>query len=152
MGRYNTLDLYHQPSPEQPCPTFVYFHPAASSAVPRARESPLLASRLVSDGWMYVSANYRLGSDGEFPNHLVDAKRVIVWLREHTLEVGADPRTIVVAGGSSGAHIAAMCALTPNNPLFQPGFEDAHTSITAAIGLYGYYGPAPTSKLASVAL
>ena len=42
-----------------------------------------------------------------------------------------------------------MCALTPNNPLFQPGFEDADTSITAAIGLYGYYGPAPTSKLAS---
>ena len=149
MGRYNTLDLYHQPSHEQPCPTFVYFHPGGFFSGAKSRESPLLASRLVSDGWMYVSANYRLGSDGEFPNHLVDAKRVIVWLREHAFEAGADPRTIVVAGGSSGAHIAAMCALTPSNPLFQPGFEDADTSITAAIGLYGYYGSAPTSKLAS---
>ncbi len=149
MGRYNTFDLYRRPSPEQPCPTFVYFHPGGFFSGAKSRESILLASRLVGDGWMYVSANYRLGSDGEFPNLLVDAKRLIVWLREHSREVGADPRTIVVAGGSSGAHIAAMCALTPNNPLFQPGFEDADTSISAAIGLYGYYGPAPTGGLAS---
>ena len=33
-----------------------------------------------------------------------------------------------------------MAALTANDPTFQPGFEDADTSITAGIGLYGYYG------------
>ena len=38
-----------------------------------------------------------------------------------------------------------MCALTANDPRFQPGFEEADTSVTAAIGLYGYYGPPPAS-------
>jgi acetyl esterase/lipase len=47
-----------------------------------------------------------------------------------------------------------MAALTPGDPVLQPGFEDADTAITAGIGLYGYYGQlggderAPTSPLA----
>ncbi len=36
-----------------------------------------------------------------------------------------------------------MCALTADDPMFQPGFEEADTSVSAAVGLYGYYGPAP---------
>ena len=46
-----------------------------------------------------------------------------------------------VAGSSAGAHLAAIAALTANDPTFQPGFEDADTTVAAAIGLYGYYGP-----------
>jgi acetyl esterase/lipase len=34
----------------------------------------------------------------------------------------------------------SLAALTPNDPTFQPGLEDADTSVTAAIGLNGYYG------------
>jgi acetyl esterase/lipase len=45
-----------------------------------------------------------------------------------------------VAGSSAGSNLAAMSALTPNDPAFQPGFESADTSVTAAICLYGYYG------------
>ncbi len=33
-----------------------------------------------------------------------------------------------------------MAALTPNDPAFQPGFEDADTTVSAAVCLYGYYG------------
>jgi acetyl esterase/lipase len=46
-----------------------------------------------------------------------------------------------VAGSSAGGHLASLAALTPNDPAFQPGFERADTSVTAAISLYGYYGP-----------
>ncbi|GAA4255924.1 alpha/beta hydrolase [Dactylosporangium darangshiense] len=35
-----------------------------------------------------------------------------------------------------------MLALTPDDPQLQPGFEDTDTSVTAAIGFYGYYGRA----------
>ncbi|WP_424535670.1 prolyl oligopeptidase family serine peptidase [Sphaerisporangium viridialbum] len=37
-------------------------------------------------------------------------------------------------------HLAALAALTPGAPVFQTGFEDADTSVTAAICLNGYYG------------
>ena len=47
---------------------------------------------------------------------------------------------LFVAGSSAGAHMAALAALTPSAPAFQPGFETADTSVTAAICLGGYYG------------
>jgi acetyl esterase/lipase len=65
---------------------------------------------------------------------------VIAWVRAHGHEYGADPALLFVAGSSAGAHMASLATLTPNDPTFQPGFEDADTSVTAAIGLNGYYG------------
>ncbi len=65
---------------------------------------------------------------------------MISWARGHAAEYGADPSLLIVAGSSAGAHLAAMAALTPNDPAFQPGFEDADTAVSAAVCLYGYYG------------
>lgn len=61
-------------------------------------------------------------------------------MRAHGHEYGADPALAFVAGSSAGGHLSALAALTPNDPASQPGFEDADTSVTAAISLYGYYG------------
>ena len=54
-----------------------------------------------------------------------------------------------------GRHLASMAALTANDPAFQPGFEHADTSVTAAVALNGYYGSIetrgpPSSPLAYV--
>jgi acetyl esterase/lipase len=144
-GRDNLLDLYRHRSQPTGCPAFVYFHPGGFFSGGKSREARAIIDQLVRHGWVCVSANYRLGRAGSFPNNLVDAKLVIAWLRGHANEYGVDPDTLVVAGGSAGAHLAAMCALTPNDPRFQPGFEDADTGVAAAIGLYGYYGPASTA-------
>jgi len=65
---------------------------------------------------------------------------VIAWVREHGEQYGTDTSTLFVAGSSAGGHLAALAALTPNDPAFQPGFERADTSITGAITLYGYFG------------
>ena len=95
---------------------------------------------------MCISANYRLSPAVRFPEHQIDAKRVLAWVREHGHEYGADPAVLFVAGSSAGGHLAAMAALTPNDPRFQPGFERADTSVTAAICLYGYYGSLETDE------
>jgi acetyl esterase/lipase len=65
---------------------------------------------------------------------------VIGWARRHAREYGADPAVMFVAGTSSGGQLAALAAFTPNDPAYQPGFEHADTSVTAAICLCGYYG------------
>ena len=100
-----------------------------------------LLYRLASQGWLCVSANYRLSPAARFPDHLVDVKKVIAWVRAHGHEYGADPTVLLVAGSSAGGNLAATAALTPNEPRFQPGFEEVDTSVTAAVSLYGYYGP-----------
>lgn len=89
---------------------------------------------------MCISANYRLRPSATFPAHLIDAKKALTWAREHGHRYGADPDHLVVAGSSAGGHLAALAALTPNDPTFQPGFEEADTSVAAAVCLYGYYG------------
>ena len=95
-----------------------------------------------------MSANDRL-RPARVPDQVVDAKRVIAWLRSEGRAHGADPSVVLVVGGSAGGHVAMMCALTGNDPRFQPGFEDLDTRIAGAVALYGYYGPASDGSLPS---
>ena len=138
-GRRNLLDLYRHRATRAgrgPDP------PARRRLHPRPQEQPVPAPavRLASQGWVCVSASYRLRPAARHPDHLIDLKKVIAWVRAHGYEYGADPALLFVSGSSAGAHMAALAALTPNDAAFQPGFEDADTSITAAIGLNGWYG------------
>jgi acetyl esterase/lipase len=139
-GRWNQLDVYRPRSGPANGPCLVYFHGGGYRSGRKNREARALIYRLAGHGWFCVSANYRLARAAPYPAPLVDAKRLIAWLREHAPALGADPTTIVVAGSSAGAHLAAMAALTPNVAALQPGFERADTHVCAAICLYGFYG------------
>jgi acetyl esterase/lipase len=118
----------------------VFFHGGGFRIGSKNREARSLLSHLGAHGWVGVNANYRLAPAAKWPDSHVDAKRVIAWVRTHAGRYGADPRTIIASGSSAGGHLASMLALTSGDPQFQPGFEDADTSITAAIGFGGYYG------------
>lgn len=138
--RRNRLDVYRHRSAPEGGPLLVYFHGGGYYSGRKDREAGPLLYRLASQGWVCVSANYRLRPDAGFLDHLTDAKKVIAWTREHGHEYGADTGTLVMAGSSAGAHLTSLCALTQNDPAYQPGFESADTSITAAVCLYGYFG------------
>ncbi len=148
-GKSNLLDLYLHRSHPPRAPTLVYLHGGAFRSGRKSREARALLYRLASQGWVCISANYRLSPAAQFPDHVIDVKKVIAWVREHGREYGADPDVVFVAGSSAGGNLAAMAALTPNDPAFQPGFERANTSVTAAISLYGYYGRHGSSALPS---
>jgi acetyl esterase/lipase len=139
-GRANLLDVYRQRSRPADGPTFVHLHGGGFVMGKKSREARALLYRLASQGWVCISANYRLRGAGAFPNSLIDVKRVLAWVREHGHDYGADPAVVFVAGSSAGAHLAAMAALTPNDGRFQPGFQHVDTSVTAAVCFYGYYG------------
>ncbi len=104
----------------------------------REQGRPLLA-HLSAHGFVGFNVNYRLSPSATFPDHLVDIKRAIAWVREHAAENGVDPSFVAVTGGSAGGHLVAMAALTAGQARFQPGFETADTSVQAAIPLYGIY-------------
>ena len=139
-GRRNRLDLYRHRSPPPGAPVLIHFHGGHFRMGGKSREARALFYRLARHGWVCISADYRLRRAGRFPASQVDAKRAIAWARQHAAEYGADPSLLVVAGNSAGAHLASMAALTANDPAFQPGFEDADTSVSAAVCLYGFYG------------
>jgi acetyl esterase/lipase len=158
-GRRNLLDVYHRRDRPTGGPVLIHMHGGGYHGGRKNLQALPLINRLASRGWVCVSANYRLRPAVAHPEHLIDLKRVIAWAREHAAQHGADPHSIVVAGSSAGGHLATLAALTQNDPAFQPGFEAADTSVTAAISLNGYYGnyygqdasSAPLSRLTAAA-
>ncbi len=155
-GTSNLLDVYHHRAHPTGGPTLVYLHGGAFRSGTKRREGRPLILRLAAQGWVCISANYRVGPAAGFPDQLIDVKKVLAWARDHIAEYGGDPTTLFVAGSSAGGQLTSLAALTPNDPRFQPGFERADTSVTAAISLYGYYGSIeadallPSSPLAYV--
>jgi acetyl esterase/lipase len=145
-GRKNLLDLYRHRSQPPGAPILVHLHGGALFMGKKNREALPLLYRLASQGWVCISANYRLSPAARFPDHLIDVKKVIAWVREHGHEYAADPAVVFVAGSSAGGQLAALAALTPSDPAFQPGFGHADTSVTAAICLHGYYGHPDTKE------
>jgi acetyl esterase/lipase len=93
-------------------------------------------NRMTAAGWVCVAINYRLAPRNKMPDAIVDVKLALAWIRDHIEEYGGDPERIVVSGGSAGGHLAAMAALTVNDPEYQPGFEEADTSVLACVPLY----------------
>jgi len=104
----------------------------------RPQAYPLMG-QLVSRGWVCVSMNYRVSPLHTWPDHIVDVKRALAWVKENIAAYGGDPNFVAISGGSAGGHLSALAALTPNDPKFQPGFEDADTSVVAAVPFYGRY-------------
>jgi acetyl esterase/lipase len=104
----------------------------------REQGLPLL-NHMALQGWVGFNVNYRLSPRATWPEHLLDLKHFIAWYREHAAEYGADPDFLCVTGGSAGGHLAAMVALSANEPELQPGFEDVDTSVRGAVPFYGVY-------------
>ncbi|GFG95383.1 hypothetical protein MTIM_12620 [Mycobacterium timonense] len=97
----------------------------------RGQAHPLM-SHLAELGWICVAINYRHSPRNTWPDHIVDVKRALAWVKQHIAEYG-DPDFIAITGGSAGGHLSSLAALTPNDPQFQPGFEDVDTRVQAAI-------------------
>jgi acetyl esterase/lipase len=141
-GRGNTLDVYVRRGGTVDSPVFVYLHGGAFRIGNKLLGARPLLYRLAASGWVCVSANYRLQPRVGYGEELLDVKRVVRWVREHAAEHGADASTVFLAGGSSGAHLAATAALTADDAGLQPGFEHVDTSVSGVVCFYGYYGDA----------
>jgi acetyl esterase/lipase len=136
--RRHRLDIYHsRQAPPAAAPVMVYIHGGAWIIGEKREQGKPMMYELVARGWVCVAINYRLSPKGTWPDHIVDAKRAVAWVREHIAEYGGDPSFISVSGGSAGGHLCALLALTPGDPAFQPGFEDADASVDACVPFYG---------------
>jgi acetyl esterase/lipase len=135
----NRLDVYRRADNPTGCPTLLQVHGGAWVIGDKKEQGRPLMLHLAKAGWVCFAPNYRLSPKATFPDHLVDVKRAIAWVREHGHEYGADPGFLVLTGGSAGGHLTALAALTQNDPEYQPGFEDADTSVQGCVPYYGVY-------------
>ena len=104
----------------------------------RPQAYPLL-SHMAERGWVCVSIDYRVSPRHTWPDHIVDVKRALAWIKDNIADFGGDADFVAITGGSAGGHLASLAALTHDDPQYQPGFEDADTSVVAAVPIYGRY-------------
>jgi acetyl esterase/lipase len=141
-GRRLKLDVYLPTTPPASGalrPAVLQIHGGAWVVGDKREQGIPLCMHLAAAGWVAFNANYRLSPGATFPDHLVDLKRALAFIREHAGEYGIDPSFVAVTGGSAGGHLATLMALTANDPTYQPGFEAADTSVQAAVPFYGVY-------------
>jgi acetyl esterase/lipase len=138
-GRRHRLDVYTPRGGAERAPVLLQIHGGAWVVGDKKQQGLPLMNHLAARGWVCVANNYRLSPRATFPDHLVDCKLALRWVREHISEHGGNPDFVVVTGGSAGGHLSSLVALTANRPEFQPGFEDADTSVSACVPFYGIY-------------
>ncbi len=111
-AKRNTLDLYHHRTRGSGRPVFIHLPGGRFSRGRKSQESLRLIHHLARSGWLCISANYRLSPAASRLDQLRDIRKIITWVHDHARPYGADPHTIVIAGGSAGAYLAAQTALT----------------------------------------
>jgi acetyl esterase/lipase len=139
VKRRNLLDVYRHKDRPQGAPVLLFIHGGGWTIGNKDQQGKPIMLHFASRGWVCFAPNYRLSPKHTWPAHIVDVKMAIAWIKEHGPEYGADPNFIVITGGSAGGHLTALAALTPNDPGFQPGFEQADTTLQAAIPHYGVF-------------
>jgi acetyl esterase/lipase len=140
-GGANLLDIWRRPDldPNGRAPVLFQIPGGAWTTGNKRGQAHPLMSHLAELGWICVAINYRHSPRNTWPDHIVDVKRAIAWVKTHIAEYGGDPDFVVITGGSAGGHLSSLAALTPNDPQFQPGFEHADTRVQAAVPFYGVY-------------
>jgi acetyl esterase/lipase len=140
-GRRNLLDVWrHADLPRDGrAPVLLQVHGGAWMIGRKEEQGQPLMAHLTERGWVCVAINYQLSPRAAWPAHIIDVKRSIAWVKANIARYGGDPNFIAITGGSAGGHLTALAALTANEPAFQPGFEDADTTVQAAVPFYGVY-------------
>jgi acetyl esterase/lipase len=88
-------------------PVVLFFHGGALINGGRGGVKLGLSRFCVEQGWVMVSADYRLGPEIKAPQIMEDVRDLIAWVREKGPELfGADPDNIIAAGSSAGGYLA----------------------------------------------
>ncbi len=139
-GKRARLDIYRPRDVDlDNAPVLVQVHGGGWTIGTKEQQGLLLMNRMAKRGWVCVAMNYRLAPKHPFPAQIIDVKKAIAWTRDNIASYGGDATYLVVTGGSAGGHLAALAALTPGEPDYQPGFESADTSVAGCVPFYGIY-------------
>lgn len=95
-------------------------------------------NHLAKNGYALFAIQYRLAKGAKaFPEALDDVRMAVAFVRAHARALGVDPERIGVIGDSSGAHLAALAALTPREITIDGLKTSSKVKLAACV--YGLY-------------
>jgi acetyl esterase/lipase len=138
-GRTEKLDVYLPDGAAGPRPAVVYFHGGGwvkgDKATNREKE---IGGSLASAGYVFVTANYKLGNR-VWPTNLEDCRSAVRFIRSRASEYNVDPSRIAAMGASAGAHLALLVAYMGDARESTPSglYPGVSVKVRAVVELYG---------------
>ena len=133
------LDVWRNSTTPLHAPVIYYLHGGSWTFGDKREQGRPMLHEFVERGWVAVVINYRLAPRDQWPAQIEDATRALGWIKKNIATYGGDPDRVVISGGSAGGHLAALTALTTDDPTWRPsdivGVHD--WSVRGAIPFYG---------------
>jgi acetyl esterase/lipase len=111
--KYEKMDIFYPDDKfNKPYPVFIEVHGGAwYFGQKRSIEfEPFLYG--LSQGYVCISLGYTLAPDGHYPLPVQEIKSAIRFIRYNSNKYSIDPNRVVLWGGSAGAQLAALAALS----------------------------------------
>lgn len=108
-----SLDVYTPDPQVENAPVMVWVHGGGMRVSDKASSKDLgpkpeyFVSKL---GYVFVSVNYRLLPEGQYPTNVQDVANALAWVHNNIAEFGGNPDQIFLMGHSAGAALVANVA------------------------------------------
>lgn len=138
------LDLFGATSAGEARPIVVFIHGGGFIAGDKGSAGAPFYSNVgawaAANGWLGVTATYRLAPDHPWPAGSDDVAAVVAWLHAHARDYGGDPARIVLIGQSAGAaHVAGYVGGAAHA-------ASAAASLAGAVMMSGVYDVASAAR------
>ena len=133
------LDVWRTSTTPLHAPVVLYIHGGSWTMGDKREQGRPMLHEFVRRGWIAVVPNYRLAPRNPWPAQARDVTRALGWVKKNVASYGGDPERVVISGGSAGGQLAALAALSANDPTWRPGdmADVTDWSVRGAMAFYG---------------
>ena len=97
----------------------------------------VLAQHLAENGYVAVTASYRLSREAPYPAAVLDLKEAVRWIRKNAENYNINPEEIAVLGASAGAQLATLLGVTGNSSVYEKDNAEISDEVQAIINIDG---------------
>jgi acetyl esterase/lipase len=146
-GKELILTAFLPPKGTKPVPAMVHIHGGWwTGGKPSGAINAQMWAPVRELGFAVFSVQYRLGTNGGFPQNIRDCRNAVRFVRKNAERFNIDPDRIGVMGGSAGGHLTMMTALVPDS-FDDGGPTEGLENVSAKVQIaFSWVGPTNLAK------
>lgn len=149
QSQAQVLDIIYPDKGSGPYRVIVGIHGGGWKSGDKRMQSFSSLFKTTSQGYAFVTINYRLSGEAHWPAQLNDAKAAIRFLRANASKYELDTENILVWGSCAGGHIAEMLGATNGRQEFEDLTMGNQLHSSSVQGVVSWYGMTDLSDLAT---
>jgi acetyl esterase/lipase len=127
------LDIFYPEKTKLKKPVVLLIHGGGWKSGDK-NQNQAIATALSNNGFVAVSAEYRLSPEAKYPAAVLDLKSAIRWIRANSDRYGIDTNSIAVLGCSSGGQLASLIGATNKDRSFEDSIgNSSYSSVVHAV-------------------